>query len=218
MTPASLALDGDLVSLRPPPVDDLRFLAAGAKQPFADLLVHSDLFQTYQDDAEPFHERLMLDIGQLVLAVYRRGVESSRPLGYVRLYGIEPRERYAFLEVMLIDRHAMRKGLGVEAGRMICYYGMDVLGLERIEAKVYGYNRLSANSLLRNGFTLEGVLRHARFVRDVWHDVLVFGILKEEVQAVRKLMPRERTGSIRWPSGPRRLPRELAGDDREIYS
>jgi RimJ/RimL family protein N-acetyltransferase len=218
MTPASLALHGHLVTLRPPQADDIRFLAAAAQQPFADLLVRSDLFRTYRDDAESFHERLMLDAGQLVLVVHRRGVETSRPLGYVRLYNIESGERFAFLEVMLIDRHAMRKGLGVEAGRLICCYGMDVLGLERIEAKVYAYNRVSANSLLRNGFTLEGVLRHARFVRGAWHDVLVFSILNEEVKAARKLLPKERTGSIRWPSGPRRLPRELAGEDREVYS
>jgi RimJ/RimL family protein N-acetyltransferase len=38
---------------------------------------------------------------------------------------------------------------------------MDVLGLRRLEAKVYEYNVLSMNSLARNGFRQEGVLRQA---------------------------------------------------------
>jgi RimJ/RimL family protein N-acetyltransferase len=217
-TRAGLTLHGHLVTLRSPRMDDVRFLAAAARQPFADLMVHSDLFRTYEDDPESFHARLMEDDAQLVLVVYRRGVETSRPLGYVRLFSMDPREHYAFLEVMLVDRHAMRKGLGVEAGRMICCYGMDTFGLERIEAKVYAYNRLSANTLLRNGFELEGVLRHARFVRGAWHDVLVFAILRDELHAGRQLLPEGRTGSIRWPSGPRRLPRALNGHDHEVLS
>src|SRR2546426_6739247 len=55
------------------------------------------------------------------------------------------RSGYAFLEVMLMDPKALRRGFGVEAGKLISYYGVDVLGLRRIEAKVFEYNRLSAD-------------------------------------------------------------------------
>src|SRR3989454_11140996 len=90
------------------------------------------------------------------------------------------RSGYAFLEVMLMDPKALRRGFGVEAGKLISYYGVDVLGLRRIEAKVYEYNRLSANSLRRNGFQREGVLRKAVDGRS-W-GVFVFGILQDEIE------------------------------------
>ena len=53
-----------------------------------------------------------------------------------------------------------------------------------IEAKVFEYNRLSANSLRRNGFQREGVLRKAVDGRS-W-DVFVFGILQDEIEEQRK--------------------------------
>ena len=31
----------------------------------------------------------------------------------------------------------MKRGFGIEAGKLVSYYGVDVLGLRRIEAKVY---------------------------------------------------------------------------------
>ena len=90
------------------------------------------------------------------------------------------------LEVMLTDSKAIRRGFGVEAGKLISYYGVDVLGLRRIEAKVYEYNRLSANSLRRNGFQQEGLLRKAGYQDGRYWDVLVFGILKDEIDEQRR--------------------------------
>jgi RimJ/RimL family protein N-acetyltransferase len=80
----------------------------------------------------------------------------------------------------------MKRGFGVEAGKLISYYGVDVLGLRRIEAKVYAYNTLSMNSLRRNGFRQEGVLRQAGFDGKRYWDLVIFGILKEEIEVQRK--------------------------------
>jgi hypothetical protein len=42
------------------------------------------------------------------------------------------------------------------------------------------------NSLRRNGFQQEGVLRKAWFDGERYWDVVVFGILKDEIDAVRR--------------------------------
>ena len=42
------------------------------------------------------------------------------------------------------------------------------------------------NTLRRNGFRQEGVLRQAGFDGTRYWDVVVFGILKDEIEAVRK--------------------------------
>ena len=109
-----------------------------------------------------FHDALMHDPTQVVLMVeaYRGW---TKPIGVVRLFNIHLLEGYAFLETIITDRRAIRRGYGVEAGKLISYYGVDVLGIRRIEAKVYAYNVLSMNSLRRNGFREEGVLRSIRF-------------------------------------------------------
>jgi len=66
----------------------------------------------------------------------RRG--WTKPVGVVRLFNIHLLEGYAFLETIVTDQRAMRRGFGVEAGKLISYYGVDVLGIRRIEAKVHG--------------------------------------------------------------------------------
>jgi len=199
--PGSIVLRGNLVSLRSPTAQDLPLFAELAGNPFIERMVGSEMLEAYRGcrDREAFCLGLAHDPTQLALVISARDAHCS-PLGLVRLFQIHPHAGYAFLEAMIADPRALGKGFGVEAGRLICRYGVEVLRLKRIEAKVYAYNRLSVNSLLRNGFRLEGVLRQARFSDGSWHDVLVFGLLREELESGRKLLPRDRTVSLR-PSG-----------------
>src|SRR2546427_10246275 len=129
-----------------------------------------------------------MDSSQIVLVI-EASSEWARPLGLARLFNIHLQEGYAFLEVMLTDSKAIRRGFGVEAGKLISYYGVDVLVLRRIAAKVYEYNRLSANSLRRNSFRQEGILRQAGYQDGECWDMLVFGILKHEIEQQRKNDP-----------------------------
>src|SRR5438046_5932878 len=126
-----------------------------------------------------------MDSTQIALVIEAEA-EWATPLGIARLFNIHLLEGYFCLEVMLTDSKAIRRGFGVEAGKLISYYGVDVLGLHRIEAKVYEYNRLSANSLRRNGFQQEGLLRKAGYQDGRYWDVLVFGILKDEIDEQRR--------------------------------
>src|SRR5216683_8088761 len=147
-------------------------------------MVGSEFLNSYKHvyDKDPsFYEACLMDSTQIVLVI-EASVEWARPLGVARLFNIHLLEGYAFLEVMLTDPKAVRRGFGVEAAKLISYYGVDVLGLRRIEAKVYEHNVLSANTLKRRGFHLEGVLRKAALQDGQYWDVLVFGILREEIE------------------------------------
>ena len=167
---------------------DLDHFSAWVDDPFLERMVGSELLQTYKhvwDKSPAFSDAVLTDSTQVVLIV-----EANRgwtvPVGVVRLFNIHLLEGYAFLEVIIADPRAMKRGFGVEAGKLVSYYGVDVLGLRRLEAKVYEYNTLSMNALRRNGFRQEGVLRQAGFDGERYWDVVIFGILKEEIEAQRK--------------------------------
>ncbi|PYM94251.1 MAG: hypothetical protein DME04_08215 [Candidatus Rokuibacteriota bacterium] len=185
---AGVVSQGTRVYLRTMRPDDLEYLSEWAEDPFTERMVGSQFLNTYKHvyDKDPsFYEACLVDPTQVVLIIEaNRGWD--RPIGVTRLFDIHLLEGYAFLEVMLTDRRAIRRGFGVEAGKLISYYGVDVLGLRRIEAKVYEYNRLSANSLRRNGFRQEGVLRKAGFQDGQCWDMFVFGILKDEIAEQRR--------------------------------
>jgi RimJ/RimL family protein N-acetyltransferase len=108
------------------------------------------------------------------------------PVGFVRLYQINLTQQFAFLETAVASAESVRRGWGVEASRIFMAYALDVLRLNRVEAKVYSYNVLSANSLKRSGCRLEGVLRQARVYDGQRWDIHIYGILAEEMSAQRR--------------------------------
>lgn len=168
---------------------DLDHVAVWAEDPFLDRMVGSEFLRSfqlvYERDADAFYEACLEETTQVVLVV-EANAGWTKPIGLVRLFNIHLMEGYAFLETMITDVRALRRGYGIEAGKLICAYGIDVLGLQRLEAKVYDYNTLSINSLKRHGFREEGVLRRAGFNGGQQCDVLVFGLLREELEEQRK--------------------------------
>lgn len=167
---------------------DLEHLSSWVDDPFLERMVGSEFLQAYKhvwDKSPAFFEAVLTDPTQVVLVVEAYQGWTT-PVGVARLFNIHLLEGYAFLETIITDPRAMKRGFGVEAGKLISYYGVDVLGLRRIEAKVYEYNTLSLNSLRRNGFRQEGVLRQAGFDGERYWDLVIFGILKEEIEAQRK--------------------------------
>jgi len=189
------AEDADLVAvrttefaLRRPRWDDLVFFEEWARDAQLRTMVGSELLYRCRH-LGPYHPEFATSVlhhpTSLTLVVQALGGQEP-PLGFVRLFGIHLGQGFGFLEAALVSRQALRRGWGVAASRLLSFYGQDVLGLRRIEAKVYDYNRLSINALRRNGFTQEGVLRRAAVHHGVSSDIVVFGILEDEIREQRK--------------------------------
>ena len=168
---------------------DMRYLSQWADSPFVESMVGSDFLYQYK---HLYHRRndLFLDLmvrdGSQLNALIVPTTGDGEPVGFVRLFSINLLHGYAFLETVIADPRSLRKGWGVEASRLIAVYAVDTLGIRRIEAKAYAYNRLSQNALRRNGFRLEGALREACFHEGKYWDILVFGIIKDEIEEQRK--------------------------------
>lgn len=181
---------GERVWLRLLEPSDRSALRRWANDAFLERMTGSEFLRAYRRaGAHPsFLDACLADPTQVIFIV-TAAAEDGEPLGLVRLFNIHRREGYAFLETIIAGRKALGKGCGVEAGKLICAWGLDVLALERIEAKVYEYNVLSINALKRNGFQQEGVLRKAGCQAGRRCDVLIFGILREELEARRQQEP-----------------------------
>jgi RimJ/RimL family protein N-acetyltransferase len=167
----------------------MKYLSQWADSPFVESMVGSDFLYQYK---HLYHRRndLFLDLmvrdGSQLNALIVPITGHAEPVGFVRLFGINLLHGYAFLETVIADAHSLRKGWGVEASQLIVLYAVEALGIRRVEAKAYAYNRLSQNALRRNGFKLEGVLRQACFHDGRYWDILVFGLLKDEIDEQRK--------------------------------
>lgn len=181
---------GERVWLRTLEPGDRTVLRQWANDAFIERMAGSDFLRAYRRAGEHpvFLEACLADPTQAIFIV-TAPADAGEPLGVVRLFNIHRREGYAFLETIIADRKSLGRGCGVEAGKLVCAWGLDVLTLERIEAKVYEYNVPSINALKRNGFQQEGVLRQAGCQAGHRCDVLIFGILREELEARRQKEP-----------------------------
>jgi len=193
--PGIVVARGRHVHLRTFTPDDLDHLARWASDTTLERMVGSELLQLYRDVYEndpSFFEAVLTDTTQIVLiAMANEGFPY--PIGLVRLFNIHQSEGYAGIETVMGDFRAARRGYGVQASRLMGYYGVDTLGLRRLEAKAYEYNALSINTLKRNGFTHEGTLRKATLRDGRYWDIMIFGILRDEIEEQRRkdryLMP-----------------------------
>lgn len=183
-----VVMRGRWISLRTLVPDDLKYLSTWCEDPFLEQMVGSEFLHAYkhQYDKHPsFYEAVLSDPTQAVLMIEaNRGWDH--PVGVIRLFNIHVREGYASIESIVGDTRASRRGYGVMASRMIAFYGVDTFGLRRIECRAYEYNYLSVNTLRRNGFTQEGVLRKAAFKDGRYWDIIIFGILGDEIEEERR--------------------------------
>src|SRR5262245_63981465 len=144
---AGVVSRGTRVYLRTLRPEDLEYLSEWAEDPYLERMVGSEFLNTYKHvyDKDPsFYEASLMDSTQIVLVIEAEP-EWAAPLGIARLFNIHLLEGYAFLEVMLTDVKAIRRGFGVEAGKLISYYGVDVLGLGRHRARVHGLTLVRSN-------------------------------------------------------------------------
>jgi ABC-type transporter Mla MlaB component len=176
------------LGLRLPAWEDLRCFEQWAREPLLDQMVGSELLYlcrhlgAFHPDFIPY---VLNDPTALTLLVHP--IEGPwSPVGYVRLFNVNLVEQFAFLEVAIADVRSLRHGWGIEAARLLLAYAQDALELRRVEAKVYAYNVLSVNSLKRNGFRQEGVLRQARTYEGQRWDILLFAILHEQMEEQRR--------------------------------
>ena len=173
------------VVLRQAQADDVERFHHWAEDPFVEQMVGSDLLYRHRhlgSDEPASIDSLVHDPRALTVVVENSG---GVVLGFVRMYDIDLISRFGFVEAVVTESRSGRQGLGVEASRLLVAYAHDALQLRRVEAKVYAYNVLSINTLRRNGFVQEGILREARLYEGQPWDIYVFSLLEPEMAEQR---------------------------------
>jgi len=121
------------------------------------------------DDDEPFHWVVSLD-GEFIGATM-----------FHHFWEDQPRARFA---IALHDAARLGQGLGTEAARLALAFGVEVLGLHRIDLRVMAHNGRAIASYLKCGFRAEGRERDSAFVEGRWIDDLIMSVLEDEYRAL----------------------------------
>jgi len=104
---------------------------------------------------------------------------SSELAGEALVYAIDGHNRTGHVGLAL--RPAFRgRGLAGETLALLCRYGFDVRGLNRLQLETLSDNEPMINTALSVGFVEEGRLRSSRSLGGSFADEVVFGLLASE--------------------------------------
>ena len=105
---------------------------------------------------------------------------STKPIGNCGLHQIDSKDQNANLGIIIGEKDYWSKGYGAEAAKLVINYGFQQLNLHLIYSTAVAFNERSIKLHKKVGFREEGRLRQAIFKNGQYHDLLQFGILREE--------------------------------------
>lgn len=124
-----------------------------------------------------FWERIRASDSDLLLAIETLAGEF---VGSVGLHGIEPRNRQAELGIWIARPH-WDKGYGTDAVRVVSRFAFREMNLQRVYLRVYDTNPRGVRAYEKVGFKEEGRLRRGQFVNGRYVDVIIMGLLAEDL-------------------------------------
>ena len=175
-------LNGETVYLRPLRESD-------ADGPYVSWLNDPDVCRFNSHRVFPYTRPAALDyirgtLGNrqnLVLAVCLK--ENDRHIGNMSLSNIENQSSHAEYAVMMGEKDCWGKGYAKEAARLLLAHGFNALNLHRIYCGTSDENEAMQKLALYLGMQEEGRQREAHFKNGRYHDILLYGVLRQEFQA-----------------------------------
>jgi RimJ/RimL family protein N-acetyltransferase len=114
-----------------------------------------------------------------------RTLENDHLIGFVALFNIKWSNQSAEMAIGIGASEYRGKGYGQDALRLILNYAFAELNLYRIGLSVIAYNHAAIKAYERAGFVREGVQRKAVQRQDARHDLLLYGILRDEWMTIQ---------------------------------
>ena len=181
--PGPRFLEGDEVTLRPIEESDLEFVQRCMNDPRV-WRPALDIDPMNYEQGSEFFETVISDSG----GVHCLACDDEEPLGVVSLaesqYGPDEtaRARSAELAYWFAPEHH-GQGYGSDAAARMVQYAFEDRNLRRLSARAGSFNDASRGLLESLGFEHEGTLREAAWFRGGYHDMLWYGLLRENWRA-----------------------------------
>ncbi|AKM10590.1 GNAT family N-acetyltransferase [Croceicoccus naphthovorans] len=105
---------------------------------------------------------------------------DGRMVGEVVLNEVDEDNSSANIRIVIWDPEARSKGYGTEAMELLTRFGIEEVGLHRIELGVFAFNPRAIRSYEKVGYVHEGTRRHALLWDGEWIDQHTMGMLASD--------------------------------------
>lgn len=111
-------------------------------------------------------------------------VESQqRPIGFVQFTRVAPE---AACDWGFYAAPGAPPGSGTKLGQAALAFAFSQLGVHKVCGQALAGNEGSMRLHRKLGFVQEGILREQERIGDAWHDLVCFGLLRQEWQAANR--------------------------------
>jgi RimJ/RimL family protein N-acetyltransferase len=179
----SETVDGDGLRLRRATPDDVDFLL--------ELVSHEDVEPFLAGQSAPTRQELLeeldrqredpLGFGRLVIEVSEE--EGWRRAGALGFELANRRSRIARLGRLAVHPDFRGRRLADEAARLLQRHLLFDLDYHRLELEIYGFNERAQHHAERSDFVREGVKRNAYWRDGEWVDGVLYGLVREDLEA-----------------------------------
>jgi len=108
---------------------------------------------------------------------------DGEPAGICGFHRVNERNRIAHLEKFAVHPRFRGRQIGDEAARAFQRHLLLELGYHRLELEIYGFNERAIAHAERSGYVREGVRRKAYERHGEWQDGVLFGLVREDLDA-----------------------------------
>jgi RimJ/RimL family protein N-acetyltransferase len=173
-------LIGDRIMMTPLEVEDLPHIVEWRNQSEVRRQFFHKSLLSYSGQSE-WYRKYLAD-GQQQIFLARKKVDQQ-PIGMIGLYDIDIANHKAEIGSTIVgNRDMWGKGFGAEMIRLLLGYAFTDLNMNRIYAYAVNYNQGSVKVKEKCGFRIEGILREAHYCEGSYHDVVLMGIVRDDLQ------------------------------------
>ena len=175
-------MSGDGFRLRRADPEDIDFLLALARHEAVEPFLAA--VSPWQEGELPAEiERSQAEprlFGRFVLEVEDEAAWA--PVGALAFEVSNRRSRIAHLFGVMLDPAFRGRGLAETATRLFVRHLVFELDYHRVQLEVYGFNERGRQTFERAGFVPEGTRRKAYWRHGEWHDGVLYGLIREDLE------------------------------------
>ncbi len=176
--PGKPVLHGERITLRPVTADDADVMFAGLEDEESNRLTGThEIFTAKRVEKHCAMVAAAEDRWDYAIEI------NGKMVGEVVLNEIDWDNQSANIRIVIWEPASRNTGLGTEAMRLLTKFGIEEVGLHRIELGVYAFNPRAIRSYEKVGYKLEGTRRDALYWDGEWIDSFTMAVLAPEWEA-----------------------------------
>lgn len=174
---------GKKVILRAIEEEDLEILRQSINSEDTEKMITGWAFSISKKNQEKWYENYKNSFDSIKLIIENK--ENKKTVGMISLNNIDQKNGVALESgIRITDKEMEGKGIATDAWMTILRYAFNELRLNRVNATVLPYNKVSMHVCQKVGFKIEGTQRQMLYRNGQYHDLIVLGCLKTDYEKV----------------------------------